>query len=315
MDLVKPFALEQGDRIGIVAPSMHITDQEAVENGIDALKRLGFKVEIGPTVYSRYRNTTATPAERAREIMDFFEDSKIKAIICLTGGDTASQLLKFLNYKKINTHPKIFCGMSDIGHLHLAFLARAHLVSIYGLDLWYGFGADRNDPATKYNIDLFIKCCMQKESLGRIPAYSKWEPWRSGRARGRLVGGYLQAVAGLYQTKYWPSLKGVLFFWETLETQLHEIERVLTIMEADGFFNNVTGMIIGKLVNCEEKEYKGLLPDLREIVLDITKDNDFPIIANADFGHDITNMPMPEGLLAQMDTETLFIELIEPMVR
>ncbi len=314
MDLVKPFALEPGDRIGIVAPSMHITDEEAVENSLDTLKGLGFRVEIGPTVYSRYRNTTATPAERAREIMDFFEDRKIKAIICLVGGDTTSQVLKLFDYKRINAHPKIFSGMSDIGHLNLAFLARANLISLYGLDLWYGFGADGDDPATKYNIDLFMKCCMQKEPLGRIPAYTKWECWRSGQAMGRLVGGYLQAVAGLYQTKYWPSLKEAIFFWETLETQPHEIERQLTIMEADGFFENVTGMIIGKLVDCEEKEYTGLLPDLREIVLDITRDYDFPIIANADFGHDITNMPMQEGILACMDTEDLSIELAEPMV-
>jgi muramoyltetrapeptide carboxypeptidase len=153
MDMVKPFALEKGDKIGVVAPSMYITDGKAVKNGIETLQTLGFRVEVGATVYSKYRNTTAPPVERAKEIMDFFEDSKTKAIICLVGGDTTSQVLKLLDYDKINAHPKIFSGMSDIGHLNLAFLARANLVSLYGLDLLYGFGADKNDPATKYNID------------------------------------------------------------------------------------------------------------------------------------------------------------------
>ena len=314
MNIVKPFALLKGDKIGIVAPSMHITDERAVKNGIETLQRLGFKVEIGATVYSKYRNTTATPADRAKEIMGFFEDDKIKAIICLVGGDATSQILKLLDYNKINAHPKIFSGMSDIGHLNLAFLAGANMVSLYGLDLLYGFGAAKDDPVTKYNIDLFIKCCTMKEPLGKIPAYTKWNCWRAGKARGRLVGGYLQATTGLFQTMYWPSLKEVIFFWETLESQPHDIERQLTIMEASGFFNNVTGMIIGKLVNCEEQEYVGLLPDLKETVLDITRNYNFPIIADADFGHDITNMPMPEGILAQMDAANLSIELIEPMV-
>jgi muramoyltetrapeptide carboxypeptidase len=314
MEIIKPFALEQGNRIGIVAPSMYITDEKAVENGIETLQGLGFKVEIGPTVYSRYKNTTATPEKRAGEIMDFFEDDKIKAIICLIGGDTTSQVLKLLDYRKINTHPKIFSGMSDIGHLNLALLARSSLISLYGLDLIYGFGADGNDPVTKYNIDLFIKCCMRREPLGKIPAFTRWDCWRSGKATGRLIGGYLQAASDLFQTKYWPSLTDVIFFWETLETQPHEIERQLTIMEADGFFDNVKGMIIGKLVGCEEKDYIGLLPDLKEIVLDITKNYNFPIIADADFGHDITSMPMPEGLLAQIDAANLSIELIESMV-
>ena len=70
-----------------------------------------------------------------------------------------------------------------------------------------------------------------------------------------------------------------------------------------------------KLVDCIEIDYKGLIPDIKEIVLEITKHHNFPIIANADFGHDQTNMPMPEGLLAQMDAENLSLEIIEPMVR
>ena len=315
MELVKPFALQAGDKIGIVAPSMHIVDEEAVENGIATLQELGFGVELGPTVRSKYRNSTAVPEDRNREIMDFFIDPETKAIICLIGGDTASQILKLLDYKTIRNNPKIFSGMSDIGHLNLAFLARTRMVSIYGLDLTFGFGANKDEPATEYNIDLFIKCCTRKEPLGRIPAFTQWECWRPGKARGRLVGGYLGAVTGLYRTSYWPSLEEVIMFWEALETQPHEIERQFTIAEAEGFFNNVTGMVIGKLVGCEEKDYEGELPDIRELIIEVTKDYDFPIIADADFGHSGIFMPMPEGILTQMDAEALSIELIEPIVK
>jgi muramoyltetrapeptide carboxypeptidase len=315
MDLLKPPALKKGDKIGIVAPSMHIIDEQAVENGIATLQELGFRVELGPTVRSRYRNSTAVPEERARETMNFFADPETKAIISLIGGDTACQLLKLLDYNLINRHPKVFSGMSDIGHLHLAFLARSNMISLYGPDLTYGFGAGKDDPATKYNIDLFLRCCTRKEPLGKITAYSQWECWRPGKAGGRLMGGYFQAVMGLYRTKYWPSIGKTILFWETLETQPHDIERQLTIAEADGIFDNITGMIVGKLVDCEEKDYKGLIPSIKESVLEITKDYNFPIIANADFGHDITDMPMPEGIMAQMDAENLTLELMEPMVR
>jgi muramoyltetrapeptide carboxypeptidase LdcA involved in peptidoglycan recycling len=54
-------------------------------------------------------------------------------------------------------------------------------------------------------------------------------------------------------------------------------------------------MIVGKLVDCEEKLYGSLLPSVRDIVLEVTKRYNFPIIGNADFGHNVTNMPMPEG--------------------
>jgi muramoyltetrapeptide carboxypeptidase len=315
MELVKPFALKKGDGVGIVAPSLYIIDEKAFDTGIRTLKELGFEVEVGKTVRSKYRNTTAPPEVRAGEMMDFFKDSRIKAIISLIGGDTASQLMKYLDYETIRKNPKIFSGMSDIGHLHLAFLSLSGMVSIYGPDLIYGFGSDKDSPAAKYNIDLFLKCCTQKQPLGKIPALTQWECWRPGKAQGRLVGGYLGAVTSLYHTKYWPSPGKTILFWETLETQPHDIARQLTIAEATGIFENVTGMVVGKLVGCEEKDYADSLPDIREIVLEITRDYDIPIIAGADFGHDITDMPMPEGILAGIDAEALSIELLEPVVR
>ena len=190
MELVKPYALQPGDRIGIVAPSMHIIDENAVENGIAILEELGFAVELGPTVRSKYRNTTAVPEDRAGEIMHYFTDPATKAIVCLIGGDAASQILKLLDYETIRNNPKIFSGMSDIGHLNLAFLARAHMVSIYGPDLTFGFGANKDDPATRYNIDLFIKCCTRSEPLGKIPAFTQLEDYRHCSTHRRPI--YIQ---------------------------------------------------------------------------------------------------------------------------
>jgi len=315
MELVKPFALHTGDKIGIVAPSMHIISEEAVTNGVATLQELGFRVEMGPTVHSKYRNTTAVAEGRAIEMMKFFTDPDTRAIICLIGGDTAVQLLKLLDYGAIRNNPKLFSGMSDIGHLNLALLSRASLVTIYGPDLTFGFGADRNSPAKRYNIDLFLKCCMEQEPLGKIPAFTQWECWRPGKARGRLVGGYLGAITGLYRTSYWPSMENNILFWEAIQTQPHDIERQFTIAEAEGIFEKVTGMVVGKLVGCEEKDNEGMLPNVKEILLEITREYGFPIIGNADFGHSGIFMPIPEGLLAEVDAEQLSIELIEPVVR
>ncbi len=315
MELVKTFALQTGDKIGIVAPSMHIINEEAVANGIATLQELGFRLELGPTVRSRYRNSSALPEDRAKELMEFFTDPDTKAIICLIGGDTAAQLLKLLDYETIKSNPKLFSGMSDIGHLNLAFLSKAQMVSIYGLDLTFGFGAGSNNPAAKYNTDLFLKCCMGQEPPGRIPAFTQWECWRSGKAKGRLVGGYLGAITSLYRTSYWPSMENSILFWEGLQTQPHEIERQFTIAEAEGMFDTVAGMVVGKLVDCEEKDYEGLLPDVRALIFEITKNYGFPIIGNADFGHSGMFMPMPEGILTEMDAEQLSIELVESVVR
>ena len=64
MELAKPLALRTGDKIGIVAPSMHSISDEAVQNGVATLREMGFSVETGPTVHSKYRNTIAVAEDR-----------------------------------------------------------------------------------------------------------------------------------------------------------------------------------------------------------------------------------------------------------
>ncbi len=77
----------------------------------------------------------------------------------------------------------------------------------------------------------------------------------------------------------------------------------------------VAGMVVGKLVDCEEKDHQGRLPDVRTLILEITKNYGFPIIGSADFGHNAMFMPMPEGILAEIDSKQLSIELIETVVK
>ena len=74
-------------------------------------------------------------------------------------------------------------------------------------------------------------------------------------------------------------------------------------------------MVVGKLVGCEEKDYEGMLPNIKDLILEITKEYGFPIIGNADFGHAGTFMSMPEGILTEIDAEQLSLELVEPVVK
>lgn len=315
MDFVLPRALKRADTIGIVAPSMHIVDEHSVTRGISFIEEMGFRVELGRTVRSRYGNTTGPAEMRADELNAFFERPDIAAIVCLIGGSTAAHLLNLIDYRVVQRCPKIFSGMSDITHLHLAFLSKARLFSLHGIDLTFGFGAPRDDPAFSYNTELFLKCCMSPEPLGEIPALTTWECWREGCAEGRLVGGFLSAISNLACSRYWPRLDPTLLFWETTNSDLDDLQIRLAGMEANGVFKNVTGMLVGKLLPFQDSETERLSSDIKGTVLEATRNYDFPIVANADFGHGSMNMPLPEGLLARMDAGSLRLELLEPMVR
>ncbi|MCL2336339.1 MAG: LD-carboxypeptidase [Firmicutes bacterium] len=313
--LSKPLRLSPGDSIAITAPAMYVPDNEQLHRGIKTIEALGFKAVVGETVNSKYQNTTGTAEFRAREIERFFADPSIKAIVCLFGGDASFQLLKTIDYNLIKANPKIFSGMSDITHLHLAFVTQANLMSFHGIDLCWGFGVEDDQPAKKYNLDLFMQCCMNPEPLGLVPQFTPWETWRKGTATGSIIGGWFGAVSTMRNTIYYPNLSEYILFTEFIGAEPHNVQRDLQVMEANGFFEQVKGILIGQIIDCEEQYYPGEVPEIKEMILAATAEYNIPVIGNVDFGHGATNIPMPEGIKVEMDATNASLKILEPFVR
>ncbi|MCK9405946.1 MAG: LD-carboxypeptidase [Methanothrix sp.] len=314
MKLNKPKALAKGDTIGIVAPSTFSLDRMSYQRGIDRIKALGFRVEEGQTTKSKCGYMAGSDKVRANDIMEMFLNPDVKAIISLMGGSSADRLLDRLDYSIIAANPKIFTGMSDITHLHLAFLAQANMVSFHGLDLLFGFGGETGNRAIEYSINQFLQASTTALPLGNVAPYGKWEIWRDGIAEGRLVGGWLPALGYMANTRYWPEIDDIILFWEGIDLEIHEIDMILTSLRLSGVFERVRGMLIGKTPGCEEKEFAGLAPSIQDLVLDIAESYNFPIMANLDFGHEDENMILPEGILARVDTSQIGVSLLESAV-
>jgi len=315
MKLIKPFCLKKGQTIGIVAPCFFIEKEINAKKGIINLRNFGFKVKFGKTVFSKYRYTTGTIQDRAKDIMDMFTDPEIHAIICMDGGCTAIELLDKLDYNIISKNPKIFSGFSDITHLHLAFLAKSKMPTLHGLDIINGFGTNTKNKAYQFNTKLFLKCTTTNKPLGVLPSLTKWDVWRDGKAKGYLVGGWIDAILNLTNTDYFPNYNEVILFWEAMSCEPHRINMTLYALKNMGLLSKVKGMIIGKFTDCKEKEYFDCAPSLKEIVLEVTAPYKIPILANVDFGHNDQNISFPEGLFTKMDSTHKIIEITESMVR
>ncbi len=314
--LLKPDRLRSGDGLGIVAPALPIYDERTYARGVGILQEMGFRVEAGPNVRVRPENERPPAEDRAAEIMTMFRRPDIKAIVCLAGGGGSADLLGLLDYETIRKHPTLFVGQSDITHLHMAILSQAGIITLHGMELMAGFGADVGHPAFAYNVELFRRCCMSAEALGTLPQRTPWECWRSGTAQGRLVGGFSAFVAEHAMRQYWPSFDQIILFLEAVALNAGQISERFRALEEQRFFRNVAGMVVGKLVGPPtEKEAEALKADTRDQLLEITDPYGFPIIGNTDFGHDGSFMPLPEGLLASLDAEALELKLLEAMVR
>jgi muramoyltetrapeptide carboxypeptidase len=250
MKLLKPQKLCDGDTVGVVAPSHTVLPfQHMYNNGIGNLKKFGFKVKEGKTVKLRHFGYMAgTDSQRAEDINSMFADKDVKAIVCAIGGQVAIRTLRYLNFDLIRINPKIFSGMSDITTFHVAFFAKTGLVGLHQTDVIFGFGADMNSKEAKYEIDLFFRVTKKAEPLGLLPAFTRWEVWREGKAEGRLFGGNVPSLQALLGTQYFPKLdEDVIFFWEAMFQPLELLDQRLVQFREVGLFDKTKGMLIGKI--------------------------------------------------------------------
>ena len=304
MGLQKPLRLRRGDSLGVVAPSDTVLSyQKMYLEGIENLKGLGFAVREGKTVGLQHGNMAGTDVERAEDVNRMFADEEIKGIICARGGSAAIRTLRHLDYDLIRRNPKVFCGMSDITTFHVTLLAKTGLVGLHQMNVvtGFGFGADMKSGEARYEAELFLKAVTEPKPLGLLPPLTKWEVWRDGVASGRLFGGNLPRLESLLGTPYFPELKeDVILFWEAVTKPA---DRVLVHLREAGLFDHTRGMLIGKIRDQEGGMVKDATSEVKEMVLDVTDEFGFPIIAGMDFGHFTPNLPLPLGLRATMNTE------------
>ncbi|MEM5805513.1 MAG: LD-carboxypeptidase [Candidatus Aenigmatarchaeota archaeon] len=127
-----------------------------------------------------------------------------------------------------------------------------------------------------------------------------WEVLKPGEAKGKLVGGDLTTLETLIGTEYLPTFKNSLFFWEAIETSTAEIDRSLTHLKLSGIFDQINGMIVGRLARDVKISDKN--NSLEKIILDLTEEYDFPIMTELDFGHTDPMMTIPIGIKSLMLT-------------
>ena len=77
---------------------------------------------------------SGSPLEKARELMEFYEDASIKAIFDISGGDLANTILPYLDYERIASVKKQFCGYSDLTTIINAIYAK-HRKSLFCIRL------------------------------------------------------------------------------------------------------------------------------------------------------------------------------------
>lgn len=300
---MKPKKLQVGDTIGIVSPSDPIKKEtfEQLENGIKVLNGLGFKILRGKHLSS------SNPKEKAEDINAFFADKNVKAIICTQGGDSAEKTLPYIDWKIVKNNPKIFLGISDISVFLNAINHKTGLITFHGNDICYGFG--RNP--SKYDIDEFKKILIDGKT-GEINHNRERKTIRSGKAIGKILGGNLRCLLKLSDTEYWPDFKDSILILEAYRIDKEKCLEYFKRLKEKNVFDKISGVIVGFIYGMQEENPAS--EQMEDLLLEFTKNYNFPILKINDFGHNCPNTTIPIGCKIELNADNKTIKIIENCV-
>jgi muramoyltetrapeptide carboxypeptidase len=280
-----PF-LEKKDWVGVAAPGARF-DKARLNQGIQCLETLGFRVKIPTQIFEQQRYLAGSDQGRAEVIHGLVADPDIKGIICARGGFGTLRMLPCLDWDLIQTHPKLFVGFSDATALLTPVMQRAGIGVVHGPNL-VSLADAGPDTCTA-----FLGAVTGRVSVLSINRGVCVVP---GRAAGVLVGGNLATLVHLLGTGFAPDFSNGVVFLEDVGEPAYKIDRMLTQMKLAGLFDRIRGVITGTFERCDHPEY---LPD---IFTDIFGEYRVPVLMGLEAGHGVMNRSLPMGGPVQLDT-------------
>lgn len=306
---MRPSKLKKGDTIGVIAPSNYIEkdDLEYINASIALMEASGFKVKFGKYVFEDTLGYGTSPEKRAADINWAFKDDKVKAIMCVKGGEDSNTTLDYIDYEMIKKHPKIICGFSDNTSILNAIHEKTGLVTYHGptfksLTSW----------ETGYAYKQFIKTFAENtESLIMGEPEDEYTTIQVGQATGELVGGNLSLFTKLVCGKYAVNVQDKILFLEELgfEAAPEMVNSNIYYLKQNGVFDRIAGLWIG---NYEHPSKVSIEKIIKNAIGDEYK---FPIIKSDNFGHIDKKIIIPIGTKAEINTnEKIKIKLVEKCV-
>jgi len=307
--LVKPPVLRQGDCVGLVAPSSPF-EQSAFKAGIRFLRDEGFQARQLPDLLERRQGFLAGgDQERADEFHRMFEDPEVRAVFAVRGGYGAQRILDRLDGALIRGNPKIFMGYSDATCLLTFLLQTARLVCFHGPFV--------NEMGSLSDVtrNCLFRLLTRPEPLGPMPLGElRWI--RKGLSRGPVVGGNLSLLCSTLGTAWELETAGRILFLEDRGEKPYKVDRMLVQLRQAGKLSSIAGLLLGEFQGEKADERKGSEgKTVEEVLRENAKGLDVPVACGLPLGHGEHNVPLPLGVVAEIDGSQGRVSILEAAVR
>ena len=336
----KPRFIKPGDTIGLVAPSFgagmepYITRLAAA---IRAFEARGYHVRTAPSCYkSDGLGISTNPQDAAADVMEFYLDDRIDALIAVGGGELMNETISCMDFELLSrAEPKWYLGYSDNTNMIFPMATVCGVPGIYG-PCAGGFGkpweATEKDTfallegtsLTVKGYDLFERpdCYEGAEDVDPLAPYLLTEPKvlksflpEDGKLcvdtentqitlEGTLLGGCLDVLENLSGTRFdgvknfTEKGEGIIWVIEACDLLPMSIRRTMWHLKQQGWFDTAKGFLIGRPLASFGQEMMGV--DAYNAVTDVLAPLGVPVIMDADIGHVSPMIPLIIGSHAKV---------------
>lgn len=326
--------LKRGDSIAVFSPSAPVTANTPVRylRGRKYLEDQGFRVTEGSLTGKRDFYRSGSIAERAEELNALLRNPEVRCVMSSIGGMNSNSILPYLDYDALRRDPKIVIGYSDVTALLLGIYARTGLVTYYGPAMAASFG--EFPPLVDETFQYFKNVvCGAARPPHCLPTPTAWTDefvdWkaqsgakntrpnklitvRGGRAEGRVIGGNLNTMTGIWGSPFMPEIRrGDLLLIEDCLEDAADVERSFSLLKLNGVFDRIGGLLLGKHERFNDCG-SGRAP--WQILREVMGNVNFPVLAEFDCCHTHPMLTMPIGVRASLDADAQTLTLLEPFI-
>lgn len=285
--MIRPATLQKGDTLAIVAPAGIIKNQEAIHQAKALAESWGLQVLMGKHVFEKNNHFAGTDAQRLEDFQEVLNNPTVKAIWCARGGYGTARIIDYLNFETFQKQPKWIIGYSDITVLH----NHVNRLGVETLHAMMPSNMEFDAESRKESVNTLKKALLENTLEYSIPPSIYNRP---GNATGLLIGGNLTLVANQLGTNSALDTEGKILFLEEIGEYKYHIDRMLRALQRNGYFDNCSGLIIGGMSHIK-KNTTVWGQSIEDLILDIVKDYDFPILFDFPAGHDPENRALFMG--------------------
>ena len=312
---IYPRALNLGDKIGFFSPSSPATvfAPTRFQRAKDYLESKGFELVAGSLTAKSDYYRSGSIIERAEELNQLIRDPSIRCIMSTIGGSNSNALLPYIDYQALKNDPKIIIGYSDVTALLLGIYAQTGLVTFYGPALVASFGefpplVDETyhhfftllssvSSCYSYSMpsewtDIMLDWESQQHAKPTYP--NEWQFIGSGTVKGRIIGGNLNTMSGIWGSPYMPTIEqGDILLIEDSLKGIDTVERSFAHLLACGVFDKVGAIVVGKH---ELFDAQGTGRTYLDVLLEVLNGKDVPILYGFDSCHTHPMLVTPLGV-------------------